>query len=406
MNLSPVILSIPIYIALIAIEWTYDLIKKKKIYRLADAYANIGSGILEQVTGVFAIALSVGVYTLIYENFRLTDVPTTWPYLILLWILIDFCYYWAHRWSHGVNLFWMGHVVHHQSEDYNFSVALRQGALQKVFTFWVYLPLALIGFDPIWFVFVGALNTVYQFWIHTETIGKMGWFGILFNTPSHHRVHHGRNPKYIDKNHAGSLIIWDKMFGTFQAEEERPVYGITKPTNHWDPVSAHIQPIKDMFSDMASVKGIRNKILVALNPPGWLPRENGGMRYPPEVDNASYRKFDLRVRRSIQSYLLIQFVILLGFTAYFLFQFKTMPLEQGALFAFFLLFSLSTLGLLFEAKRWAYYLELFRQILIALGAYLLLSSWPMYSILILTLLDMIFLISNRKKFLASQNEKL
>ena len=125
MDFNPIILSIPIYFSLIAIEWIYDLVKKKGIYRMADAYANIGSGIFEQITGVFAKVFTIGVYVFVYEQFRLMDIPTTWPYLILLWLAVDFSYYWAHRWSHTVNLFWMGHVVHHQSEDYNFSVALR-----------------------------------------------------------------------------------------------------------------------------------------------------------------------------------------------------------------------------------------------------------------------------------------
>lgn len=364
MDLNPVILSIPIYIALIAIEWTYDLIKNKGIYRLADAYANISSGIFEQITGVFAKVFTIGIYVFVYEHFRITDIPTTWPYLILMWILIDFSYYWAHRWSHVVNIFWMGHVVHHQSEDYNFSVALRQGALQKIFTFWVYLPMAVLGFDPVWFVIIGALNTVYQFWIHTEQINKMGWFGIIFNTPSHHRVHHGRNPKYIDKNHAGSLIIWDKMFGTFQAEEETPVYGVTNPTNHWDPVSSHVKPIKDLFSDMKKVKGFKNRILVLIKPPGWLPLENGGMRFPIDVKKDEYKKFDRRVSKKMQAYLILHFLLVLAATSAFLFSYIDQPLGRNIVWSILLIYSISALGLLFEGKKYAWWMELSRLIIL------------------------------------------
>ena len=364
MNINPVILSIPIYFGLILIEWTYDLIKKKGIYRLSDAFGNISCGMFEQITGVFLKILSIGIYVFIFDRFRIATVPTTWPFIILMWVVVDFLYYWAHRWSHTINLFWLGHVVHHQSEDYNFSVALRQGALQKVFTFWVYLPMAFLGFDPVWFVIISALNTVYQFWIHTEQINRMGWFGLIFNTPSHHRVHHGRNPKYIDKNHAGSLIIWDKMFGTFSAEEDTPVYGITKPNMHWDPVSSHIQPFADLFKDMKNVSGIGNKLALLWNPPGWLPKENGGMRFPPEVDKSSYSKFNIKIDRTLSIYLFIQFLFVLGGTAFFLFNFTNFEMRENLALSGLLIFSVISLGLLFEARKFAWIIEMMRLLLL------------------------------------------
>jgi len=318
----------------------------------------------EQITGVFLKVLSIGIYVFIYDHFKIATIPTTWPFIILMWVAVDFLYYWAHRWSHTINLFWLGHVVHHQSEDYNFSVALRQGALQKVFTFWVYLPMAFLGFDPVWFVIINALNTVYQFWIHTEQINRMGWFGLVFNTPSHHRVHHGRNPKYIDKNHAGSLIIWDKMFGTFKAEEEVPVYGITKPNQHWDPVSSHIQPFADLFKDMKNVKGLGNKLALLWNPPGWLPAENGGMRFPPVVDKSTYSKFNIKLDRTLSIYLFIQFLFVLGGTAFFLFNFTNFDMGQNLALSGVLIFSVLSLGLLFEARKYAWIIEMIRLLLL------------------------------------------
>ena len=372
MNINPVILSIPIYFGLIVIEWTYDLIKKKGIYRLSDAFGNISCGMFEQITGVFFEVLTIGIYVFIFEHFRFATIPTTWPFIILMWLVVDFSYYWAHRWSHTINLFWLGHVVHHQSEDYNFSVALRQGALQKVFTFWVYLPMAFLGFDPVWFVIINALNTVYQFWIHTEQINKMGWFGLVFNTPSHHRVHHGRNPKYIDKNHAGSLIIWDKMFGTFIAEEETPVYGVTKPNGHWDPVSSHIQPFVDLFKDMKLVNGLGNKLALLWMPPGWLPKANGGMRFPPEVDKLNYSKFTVKTDRTLNIYLFIHFLIVLAGTAFFLFNFTKFEMRENLVLSGILIFSVLALGLLFEARKFAWIIEILRLLLLlSLSTYLL-----------------------------------
>jgi hypothetical protein len=293
--------------------------------------------------------------------------------------------------SHEINLFWSAHVVHHQSEDYNFSVALRQGALQKVFTSWVFLPMAIIGFDPVWFVIIGALNTVYQFWIHTEQINKMGWFGSVFNTPSHHRVHHGRNPKYIDKNHAGSLIIWDKMFGTFQAEEDTPVYGVTKPTNHWDPISAHVQPIVDMLYDIKSVKGFKNKWLVLWKPPGWLPAENGGMRFPPEVDKNAYAKFNIKVDLSLQIYLFVHFLLILAGTSWFLFNYKNQTLQMNIFWALALIISIISLGLLFEARKKAWILEELRLITLFVLAGVLISNGLQFGIEVLLIASMVLI---------------
>jgi alkylglycerol monooxygenase len=227
MNINPIILSIPIFFILIGMELIVDKVRKKSNYRFNDAITNISCGIGEQVTGVFFKLFIVTIYEILFEHYKLFDIPVNWTTGILLFIGVDFFYYWFHRYSHVINLFWGGHVVHHQSEEYNLSVALRQGWFQKFFSFIFYLPLAIIGFSPIQFLTVSSLVTLYQFWIHTKNINRMGVLEHVLNTPSHHRVHHGVNPKYIDKNHAGTFIIWDKMFGTFQEEEEEPIYGIT-----------------------------------------------------------------------------------------------------------------------------------------------------------------------------------
>ena len=174
-------------------------------------------------------------------------------------VLTDFAYYWAHRLSHEVNLLWIGHSVHHQSEDYNLGVALRQSVLQKVLLIWVYWPLAMLGFPPEMFLTSMAINLLYQFWIHTELIDRMGPLEWVLNTPSHHRVHHGRNPEYIDRNHAGVFIIWDRMFGTFQEEIVKPTYGVTRPTDSFNPVYAQWKPVADLWRDLRAI-------------PGWLDR--------------------------------------------------------------------------------------------------------------------------------------
>ncbi|WNB16999.1 sterol desaturase family protein [Marivirga arenosa] len=360
MDFNPIILSIPIYFALIGIELLIQAIKRYRIYRLNDAITNISCGITQQVSGIFFKVLSVAAYQWVYENFSLFEIAPTWYNLILLFILVDFFYYWAHRKSHEINLFWGGHVVHHQSEDYNFSVALRQGSFQIVWTFFFYFPLAIIGFDTINFVLMSGLVTVYQFWIHTETIGKLGPVEWIFNTPSHHRVHHGRNPKYIDKNHAGVFIIWDKMFGTFQEEEERPTYGITKQTASWNPVWVNLQHYIEMAKGLKQIKGFKNKMKYVFYPPGWLPKEMGGQLPIPEVDPEHDRKYDKKTSASFSLYVLLQYIIVLGGTAAFLFTANTFDLWEQIIAVSLIILGVTGAGVILEEKKYSFALEVIR----------------------------------------------
>lgn len=359
--MNPVILSIPIFFILIGMEVAYSRCKDRKLYRLNDAITNISCGIVEQLTGVFAKVFTVAAYYFIYTHFAIFELADTWYWILLCFIGVDFFYYWAHRMSHEVNLFWLGHIVHHQSEEYNLSVALRQSTFQKMFTFYFYFPMAVLGFKPEWFVLTGAFNLLYQFWIHTEVIKKMPrWYEYLFNTPSHHRVHHGRNPKYIDRNHAGTLMIWDRMFGTFQKEEEVPTYGITAPTNSWNPIVANIQPFVRLWNELKHIPGIIDKTKFVFAPPGWYPKSLGGFKPPLEVDKKTYRKYDVEISAQLNFYLFVQYVLVLGMTATFLFGMTAFTKIEQLVFASVLVGSVGILGMLFENKKRATSLESFR----------------------------------------------
>jgi alkylglycerol monooxygenase len=380
MNLNPIILSIPIYFILIGIELLIQKFTKKDLYRLNDAVTNISCGITQQLSGIFLKVVAIGAYTLIYEHFAVFNIATNWMSIIALLIGVDFFYYWSHRMSHQINLFWGGHVVHHQSEDYNLSVALRQGSFQILWTFFFYFPLAIIGFDPLDFVFISALVTVYQFWIHTETITKMGWFEKIFNTPSHHRVHHGRNPKYIDKNHAGMLIIWDKMFGTFQEEEEKPTYGITKPINSWNPVWVNFDHYSQMAKQFNNISGFSNKVKFLFYKPGWLPEELGGYQAAPEVDKSTYKKFDPPIPDKLNYYVLYQYIVALTATAVFLFNYTKLDLWFQVIIVAGIVSTIVLAGVLLENKSWAMLTERIRILAISLGGLLAiyffgLSTW-------------------------------
>ena len=360
MNLNPIVLSIPIFFILIGIELLIERFTHKDLYRFPDAIANISCGITSQLSGLFLTFLGIGVYTILFEKFAFFSLQPTWYYWLVLFLLVDLAYYWGHRMSHEVNLFWGGHVVHHQSEEYNLSVALRQSSLQTVWTFAFNLPIALLGFDPLHFVLISAFNTLYQFWIHTETIGKMGWFEYIFNTPSHHRVHHGRNPKYIDKNHAGSLIIWDKMFGTFQPEEEKPTYGITKPINSWNPVFANISHYVEMSKDMKRIPSWSDKIKYMFMKPGWLPASLGGYRAAPEIDPSVHKKYETPAPMLLNLYVFFQFVLCLGGASLFLFFAKEFTLPEKAFISLLITVVVVNCGVLFENRSWAVFAERMR----------------------------------------------
>ncbi len=353
MDFNPVILSIPLYFTLIGFELIYQLIKKVKIYRTNDAISNISCGISSQVTNALWGVLSIAMYQYINEYWSIATIPNTWWSYVLLFVLVDLMYYWFHRASHEINFLWnVAHVVHHQSEDYNLSVALRQASLGGVFAMVFYLPLALIGFNTYAFLAVKGINLIYQFWIHTEAIEKMPkWFEYLFNTPSHHRVHHGRNPKYIDRNHAGTLMIWDRMFGTFQAEEERPTYGVTKPTNTWNPVWANVLPIVDMTNQVKGTQGFWNKLKVLFYKPGWQPLELGGYQMAPEVDKQTHRKFDVHPHMPMIRYVFVQFVLVIVFTALFLFTHSNYDFYAKLALAGYIMWSIGQLGILMENRK-------------------------------------------------------
>jgi len=383
-NLNPIVLSIPIFFILIGIELIAERISHQKLYRLPDAIANLSCGITSQLSGLFLRVFAIGIYQLLHEHFNLVIWDRNWLYWVALFLLADLAYYWAHRMSHEINLFWGGHVVHHQSEEYNLSVALRQSSLQVVWTFAFSLPLAFIGFQTLDFALMSAFITLYQFWIHTELINKMGWFEYAFNTPSHHRVHHGRNPKYIDKNHAGTLIIWDRMFGTFQEEEERPTYGITKPINSWNAVWANFSHYAEMGKDLDRISNWSDKIKYIFKKPGWLPEYLGGYRAVPEVDRASYKKYDTPSPLSLNLYVLFQYVLCLAGTALFLFNATKFSLGEKAFITVLISVVVVNCGVLFENRKWVRYAEWIRIIIYPgiLAALIIVNSLPTWLYLV------------------------
>ncbi|KPA20019.1 Fatty acid hydroxylase superfamily protein [Shimia sp. SK013] len=220
------------------------------------------------------VVLMTGAYATLYVvsfEFVPWSIPTTWPWLLVALMLADFTYYWEHRIAHQVRLLWTQHAVHHSSRDYNIVTAVRFGPLESLWSLIMHIPLVLIGFSPD--VVLGSVIVVlgYQTWLHTELIGKLGPLEWVLNTPSHHRVHHGSDAKYLDKNYAGILIIWDRMFGSFQVEEERPRYGLTTDFDSQNPVKVWFSEIPGLWRDIKNAKTGRELRGRLFGPPGWKP---------------------------------------------------------------------------------------------------------------------------------------
>lgn len=271
-----IIIAIPVFLILILVEYLAMRKKNPNYYRLNDAITNLNIGAGHVLSKIFIGALLLGVYNLVY-SIRIINIPDGIFSYIFCIFAYDFFFYWAHRLGHEVNFFWGAHGVHHQSEDYNLSVALRQSWLHAAVAFFIFLPIPFLGVSPKVFFIVLSINSFYQFWIHTNLIDRMPkWFEFIFNSPAHHRVHHARNKKYIDKNHAGMFIIWDKMFGTFIEEEDRATYGITKPLNSWNPFWANIEYYVGMFQLSKKFSNWKDKLRLIIAKPGWQPNELGG----------------------------------------------------------------------------------------------------------------------------------
>lgn len=375
-------IAIPFFFVMMALE-LFILWKNGKInyYRITDTINDLSCGVSQQVADIFMKLVLFGIgYNYVYEHWSITQIfdfqyisKDSWISWILVFIAGDFVYYWFHRHSHEIALFWASHVVHHQSEEYNLAVALRQSIFQQFFSWFYYLIFAFAGVPfEMWFITMG-INLIYQFWIHTRAVGKLGFLEWFMNTPSHHRVHHGKDPKYCDKNHAGVFIIWDRMFGTFQEEEEEPTYGITVPLNSWNPLWANIGSYQSLFKEVAKAKGLKNKFWVLFGKPGWRPSENGGPIYPVEIDKKNYHKYDTHLPNSTIYYLVFHFVIVLLFTTQLLelatdFLNQSMEIQFTVVGGSFLvLLSLANLGGIMENKKWAFKSEIFRHLSISAG---------------------------------------
>lgn len=354
-------LAIPFFFILMALELAVARVQKKPYYRFNDAIAALSCGIGSQVVGIFIkTALAAG-YVYFYERASLSSLEAKpWLAWLIAFFGVDFLYYWWHRASHRVNIVWATHAVHHQSQEYNLAVALRQAWFSDASLWPFYLPLAFVGVPPLVFLAAKSFSVLYQFWIHTRLIGRLGPLELFLNTPSHHRVHHGINPEYIDKNYGATLIIWDRLFGTFEEERAEPVYGTVKPFTSWNSIWANFEYLAKLGADAWHAPRALDKLKVWFMHPGWRPQGLGRYDAPPPVDARRFTKWDTPLRTGTLLYVGLNFIATTTATSWMLNHESQLSRPWLAAGVALVLTTLLAWSGLLEGKRWAIYLELVR----------------------------------------------
>ena len=371
--------AVPFFLLALLVELTVDLARKTRRYRLNDAVNSLSAGVLNTTTGYFTRLLPLFVWGIVLENVALFDMPLSAfdasPAGVALWLAAifgwDFFYYWYHRLSHEISVLWAAHAVHHQSEDYNLSTALRQTSSGFLFGWVFYLPLFLIGFPLEVLLVANAVSLIYQFWVHTQFVRKLGVLDRVFVTPSNHRVHHAQNELYIDRNYGGILILWDRLFGTYQDEldDEPVVFGVRKPLASWNPFWANLQVYDYLLFDARHAMRWRDKIGVWVRRTGWRPADVEA-RYPKMRANlGAFEKFDPPVAASVRAYVLMQFMVATAMTLGLSVLYATQGLDAVIVPGVLLWSLLYTLGLINEGRPYAVRFELIRLwVIVPLGA--------------------------------------
>ncbi|MES2938278.1 MAG: lysoplasmalogenase family protein [Pseudomonadota bacterium] len=333
--LSPsqiIVLATPVFLGLIALEYAWGVARGRNTYRLNDAINSISLGMLSQVSAVLTRLFRVGIYTAVFSSLALWRNDAfwlSWYGWLLALVFYDLCYYALHRAGHEVAVFWAAHVVHHQSQDYNLSTALRQTSSGALLGWIFYVPMALAGVPPLVFGVVALIDLLYQFWVHTEHVPKLGWFDRWFCSPSNHRVHHAVNDTYVDRNYGGVLIVWDRLFGSFQEEGERCVYGTRTALNSWDPLWSNAEVYWSLAKDSWHARSWGDKLRVWFKPPGWRPADVAERFPKPAFDLAKVARYHPPMARGLAWFAGVQFVALMAGVVWFLWHADTLAVGQS-----------------------------------------------------------------------------
>ena len=404
-------LAIPVFFLMIGIELIYGYAVGNNNYRLNDSIAAISLGLISRLPPMLNLGVQGIVWSSIATNYNLALLPTdSWITWVVAFVLYDVCYYWMHRLSHEIKVLWATHVVHHQGEEFNLSTALRQSSSGWLWKWIFYTPMFFIGVPGEVFFTVAAVNLLYQFWVHTEHIRKLGVLEYVLVAPSNHRVHHAQNAEYIDANYGGVFILWDRIFGSFieEKDELKPIYGTVKPLRSWNPIWSNLEIYHQMFRDSFHTKGIRNKIRVWFSGTGWRPDDV--LEKFPHISNDlnNFEKYDPACDAINKTYSLIQFVINSIISVVLIFTVSNQSYLVTFGIAVMLVFSTSLVNLILENKQWAINLEIVRALFV-MTVYLLFArktsiltvEWFFYQAVFSFIYLAIFLPFNKKSTYSS-----
>ena len=361
-------LAVPAFFVLIIIEYFYGLFIGKNTYRLNDTLTSISLGMISRFPVMlnFGVQSAIFIYISKYLSLGLLSVknPFTW---IAAFLLYDLSYYWMHRMHHEIKILWATHSVHHHGEDYNLATALRQTSTGWLWKWIFYTPMMLIGVPGEVFVTVAGINLVYQFWVHTEHIGHLGFLEKIFITPMNHRIHHAKNKEYIDANYGGVFIIWDRMFGTYtpQREDLNPVYGTATPLNSWNPLWANFQVFSIMIKDTIKTKSWRDKVKVWFSQTYWRPEDCIEEKNPDDF----YKKFNPEVSSDIKIFGFFQMLFTIAVSGSVLTFVSSHAYHEIAAFGIIIVLISSLTGYLMQAKVLAYRMIMFFAFFTILGIY-------------------------------------
>ena len=351
-------LAIPVFFLLIIIEYFYGRYVGKNTYRLNDTVTSITVGMISR----FPTMLNLGVQSVIfvyissYLNMELLSVknPFTW---IIAFLLYDLSYYWMHRMHHEIKILWATHSVHHHGEDYNLATALRQTSTGWLWKWIFYMPMIILGVPGEVFITVAGVNLVYQFWVHTEHIGHLGFLEKIFITPMNHRIHHAKNKEYIDANYGGVFIIWDRMFGTYnpQRSDIKPVYGTATPLNSWNPIWANFQVFSIMIKDTIKTKSWKDKIKVWFSKTYWRPEDC----IEEKNANEFYKKFNPEITTDIKLFSFFQMLFTILVSGAVITFISNHAYSEIITFGLFIIALTSLTGYLMQSNTHAYQLILY-----------------------------------------------
>lgn len=363
-RVNPIVYAIPVFMASILLEAWIARRRGLQIYDIPDAVTSLNFGILSQVAGVFLRLISFGIYVLVFEHLRVATLPVdAWWVWIGALLAYDFIYYWVHRCGHEVNAMWAAHQVHHSSERFNLSTALRQTSTGAFLSTPFYLPMAVAGVPPVVFATVALIDLLYQYWVHTELVRKLGWVDRVFVTPSNHRVHHGQNDYCIDRNYGGILIVWDRLFGTFTEErdDEPVVYGVRKPLAScnalWGNFNVYLDVLRKSLGERSAAAALRV----------WLEPPNGRLGVIPHLDPRSVTRYDPGTPAPVRRYVVVQYALLALAVTHFLAIAPSLDLPARIAYALAIVMSVVSIGWLLEGRRHARLFETLRLLSIAAG---------------------------------------